>query len=519
MLQRPSVKLPSRRLSTLSKTPIKPSKHNDNNNENDNTTNKHITKSPMQIESINDAQKLLISTPRKNNNNNNNNNNFLLNISTQQNYHPSPRETLSESSFNIHEAISDDDDDDDQTHDTIASLPKYNNNINDNNSIDNNNNNNNDTSTSFITSSISNIDNIQCMIRIRPILSEIESRGRISVSLNELNNMITIDCKPKEKSFTFDHVGPMHSTQESVFQTVGKPITNACLSGYNGTIFAYGQTGSGKTFTILGDLNDKNSSKRGLMPRVFDYLFSQIQRHRQKMGADRVEYLVKCSCLEIYNERIQDLLEPDRCNLQVREDIKRGVIVEGLSYKICETANDALDLINVAGRNRRVSETTMNKESSRSHLMFTLLIECRITDSDNTIQNTTTTTTTTRQITSTPIFTRCRSNRSGDKKLVRTRTSRFNLVDLAGSERQSKTKAKGERLREAGNINKSLTVLGHVMKALVQRNTDDNNKHRHIHYRDSKLTHLLKDSLGGNSLTFMIACISPSSLSLLESLS
>ena len=267
------------------------------------------------------------------------------------------------------------------------------------------------------------------------------------------------------------------------------------------------------------------------MPRVFDYLFSQIQRHRQKMGEDRVEYLVKCSCLEIYNERIQDLLEPDRSNLQIREDIKRGVIVEGLSSRICETANDALQLINDSARNRRVSETSMNKESSRSHLMFTLIIECRITDSSQTSQeinhnHNDNNHISRNNITKTPNFTRKRSRNLNKGKLVRTRTSRFNLVDLAGSERQSKTNATGDRLREAGNINKSLTVLGHVMKALVQQsinnnnnNDNKNNQHRHIHYRDSKLTHLLKDSLGGNSLTFMIACISPSSLNLLESLS
>eukprot|EP01084_Bolivina_argentea_P256591 432055_1 len=159
----------------------------------------------------------------------------------------------------------------------------------------------------------------------------------------------------------------------------------------------------------------------------------------------------------------------------------------------------------------------MNKESSRSHLMFTLLIECRITDC-NPNENGEATNTESMDITATPAFTRTRA-RTKSKNLVRTRTSRFNLVDLAGSERQGKTKAKGDRLREAGNINKSLTVLGHVMKALVQQNMDSDSKHRHIHYRDSKLTHLLKDSLGGNSLTFMIACVSPSSLNLLESLS
>eukprot|EP00485_Elphidium_margaritaceum_P020241 CAMPEP_0202726768 /NCGR_PEP_ID=MMETSP1385-20130828/184781_1 /ASSEMBLY_ACC=CAM_ASM_000861 /TAXON_ID=933848 /ORGANISM="Elphidium margaritaceum" /LENGTH=1774 /DNA_ID=CAMNT_0049392995 /DNA_START=32 /DNA_END=5356 /DNA_ORIENTATION=- len=338
-------------------------------------------------------------------------------------------------------------------------------------------------------------ENIQCMVRVRPILSGMEQTGRQCVDVNEALNSINIDCKPRPKAFTFDYVSSPTSTQESIFQRVGKPISNACLAGYNGTIFAYGQTGSGKTYTILGDFEDRNSSSRGVMPRVFDYLFCCIQRDRNKHGDDVVEYLVKGSCLEIYNERIQDLLEPDRCNLQIREDYKRGVMVEGISQRIVENANDALKLMEESARNRRVSETSMNKESSRSHLMFTLSIECRMTESN---------------------------------QLRRTRTSRFNLVDLAGSERQSKTHATGDRLREAGNINKSLTVLGHVMKALVQQNIvasnaaangEENTKHTHIHYRDSKLTHLLKDSLGGNSLTFMVACVSPSSMNLLESLS
>ena len=178
-------------------------------------------------------------------------------------------------------------------------------------------------------------------------------------------------------------------------------------------------------YIFLGDFENKNSSQRGLMPRVFDYLFSQIQRHRQKMGEDRVEYLVKCSCLEIYNERIQDLLEPDRCNLQVREDIRRGVIVDGLSTRTCYTANDALELMSDAARNRRVSETSMNKESSRSHLMFTLNIECRITistddDNQNDGDETSNNNSHSNNITKTPNFTRMRSRR--DKgKLVKTR--------------------------------------------------------------------------------------------------
>ena len=421
------------------------------------------------------------------------------------------------------------------------------------------------------------------MVRVRPLLSEVESRGRVVVAGDSKSNMVSIDCKPNPKDFTFDHVGGQNSTQESVFQTVGKPISNACLAGYNGTIFAYGQTGSGKTFTLLGtpyifvsfswhnilwqnpsficsveffyfsiflifidfndfkfeqkgDFEDKNSSHRGLMPRVFDYLFSQIHRHRQKMGEDRVEYLVKCSCLEIYNERIIDLLEPDRINLQVREDMKKGVIVEGLSKKVVETANDALELMSNAARNRRVSETSMNKVSSRSHLMFQVMIECRITDARSTKSNDDDDDDKTPFQTpfKTPFKSRTRGTRgrggrdhgigggngmNNTKKLVRTRTSRFNLVDLAGSERQSKTNAKGERLREAGSINKSLTVLGHVMNALAAQSQSDRGGHRHIHYRDSKLTHLLKDSLGGNSMTFMIACVSPSSMNLLESLS
>ena len=262
MIKGPSIKLPTRRLSQLSKTPSKPNKRNDK----DVSISNPLSATPslgggIQMESIDDV----------NSNNSNNSNNSQLsipikenlnpnNISMNNNYATSPRQRLSISSSidrdninNNNNMMQVDTDNDDETLNSNSN--SITNPIEDhiaNHMDDDYHSEETKTETEFVESCIKNTENIQCMVRIRPLLTEFENRGRVCVDLNESNNMITIDCKPKPKSFTFDHVGSMRSTQESIFQSVGKPITNACLSGYNGTIFAYGQTGSGKTFTILG---------------------------------------------------------------------------------------------------------------------------------------------------------------------------------------------------------------------------------------------------------------------------
>lgn len=218
---------------------------------------------------------------------------------------------------------------------------------------------------------------------------------------------------------------------------------------------------------------------RGLQPRVFDYLFSQIQ---DLFKEGEREHLVKCSYFEIYNEQIMDLLNPTAGNLQVREDLKAGVYIEGITEEITNNSEDAIEVLQKGARNRHVGATNMNQESSRSHSVFSMTIESK-------------------QI---------------QEGITNLKTSKFNFVDLAGSERQKQTAATGTRLKEATNINKSLTVLGSVINALVDVAMG---KSQHVRYRDSKLTFLLKDSLGGNSMTSMIANISPSSSAFGESLS
>lgn len=216
------------------------------------------------------------------------------------------------------------------------------------------------------------------------------------------------------------------------------------------------------------------------MPRSFQFIFNQINKMTEEN--ENTEFLIKCSYLEIYNEKIQDLLEPTASNLQIREDIKKGVYVEALSEEVVSSSNEVVDLIDRGRRNRHVGATDMNQESSRSHSVLTTNIESK-------------------------------TMKDG---LWNVKISRFHIIDLAGSERQKLTNAGGERLKEAGMINKSLSALGNVINSLVEMSEG---KVRHVHYRDSKLTFLLRDSLGGNSKTLIIACVSPASSSHSETLS
>ncbi|GMF24539.1 unnamed protein product [Phytophthora lilii] len=307
----------------------------------------------------------------------------------------------------------------------------------------------------------------------------------------------TLFLQPKHapaRTFTFDRVFGEAASQTDVFRVVGAPITQACLEGYNGTIFAYGQTGSGKTFTMQGpdaviddadtrSLSQEQLALRGLVPRVFDYLFDNVVAVDDRKN---VQHTFACSFLEIYNERVYDLLDggsaKDAAGLQLRENGRKGVHVEGLIESVVTNPKKAAELMTVGAQNRRVGQTSMNRESSRSHSVFILQMQSKETSAEGT----------------------------------KIRTSRFNLVDLAGSERQRSTDAAGERLKEAGSINKSLSALGNVILGLSEQSVG---KHRHVHYRDSKLTFLLKDSLGGNSKTFMIATISPAEDSAFETLS
>ncbi|XP_077411545.1 kinesin-like protein KIF15 [Vanacampus margaritifer] len=326
-------------------------------------------------------------------------------------------------------------------------------------------------------------DSIKVFVRVRPLTKRtgLTTDGDQTLCLKVTSpNTIRLLSKPEPRTFTYDHVADMDTSQDSVFSNVAKNIVESCMNGYNGTIFAYGQTGSGKTFTMLGpsELDNFTDELRGVIPRSFEYLFFLINREMSQSKT----FLCKCSFIEIYNEQIFDLLDTASASLFVRENIKKGVFVEGAVEKFVSSAAEAYQVLSRGWRNRRVASTSMNRESSRSHAVFTMTLE----------------------------------SKESINEVVNIRMSQLNLVDLAGSERQKDTHSEGSRLKEASSINRSLMCLGQVIMALVDVS---NGKNRHICYRDSKLTFLLRDSLGGNAKTYIIANVHPGSKCFGETLS
>ncbi|RMC05325.1 hypothetical protein DUI87_18514 [Hirundo rustica rustica] len=342
-----------------------------------------------------------------------------------------------------------------------------------------------DSSISLLNSPSVEGDAIKVFVRVRPPSDRTAlTDGDHGLCLSVLSsNTIRLHSKPEPKIFTFDYVANMETTQESVFSSVAKNIVESCMNGYNGTIFAYGQTGSGKTFTMMGPSDSDNftHSLRGVIPRSFEYLFFLIEREKEKAGSGK-SFLCKCSFIEIYNEQIFDLLDSASAGLFLREHIKKGVFVDGAVEQVLSSAAEAYQVLTMGWRNRRVASTSMNRESSRSHAVFTITVE----------------------------------SMEKNNEVVNIRSSLLNLVDLAGSERQKDTHTEGLRLKEAGNINRSLSCLGQVITALVDVG---NGKQRHVCYRDSKLTFLLRDSLGGNAKTCIIANVHPGSKCFGETLS
>ena len=265
----------------------------------------------------------------------------------------------------------------------------------------------------------------------------------------------------------------------AIFEETAKPIINAALGGYNGTIFAYGQTGTGKTYTMEGVYDDVEL--RGIIPNAFHHIFHHIDDDSD--GANR-QYLVTASYLEIYNEEIRDLLSKTyKQKLSIKEHPDKGIYVKDLSAFVVKDVAEINKVMGAGKKNRSVGATKMNVDSSRSHSVFTITIECSTTTPD------------------------------GNQHI---HVGKLNLVDLAGSERQSKTEAEGARFAEAIKINMSLSALGNVISALSEGATKGK---RHIPYRDSQLTRLLQDSLGGNSKTVMVAAIGPADYNYDETIS
>ncbi|KAG2406913.1 Kinesin-like protein [Vigna angularis] len=312
---------------------------------------------------------------------------------------------------------------------------------------------------------------VKVIVRMRPLCPD-KDEGDPTVQ-KVSNDSLSINGH----NFTFDSVADTAATQLDIFEHVGAPLVEHCLAGFNSSVFAYGQTGSGKTYTMWGPANCllEENDQQGLAPRVFQQLFARINEEQTKHSDKQLNYQCNCSFLEIYNEQIMDLLDPSLKNLQIREDVKSGVYVENLTEEPVSSIKDVTQLLIKGLSNRRTGATSINSESSRSHTVLICVVESR-----------------------------CKSTADG---LSRFKTSRINLVDLAGSERQKSTGAAGERLKEAGNINRSLSQLGNLINILAE--VSQSGKQRHIPYRDSRLTFLLQESLGGNAKLAMICAISP----------
>lgn len=284
-------------------------------------------------------------------------------------------------------------------------------------------------------------------------------------------------CVNGKDRFTFNYAFAMDETQEMVYANAVQPLVQNLFRGLNVTILAYGQTGSGKTHTMGTNFNGDTSDDSGLIPRAISQIFEHIDRH-----SDAYTFEVTCSFVELYQEVLYDLLTTaprDQSIVDIREDA-RGVFISNLTEVPSECAGDAIDCLVKGSGGRAVGATAMNATSSRSHAIYT--VNVRTTSRQHADQST---------------------------------NAKFHLVDLAGSERSNKTKATGQRFKEGVKINQGLLALGNVIAALGSAQRAGT----HVSYRDSKLTRLLQDSLGGNSVTLMIACVSPADYNMDETLS
>ncbi|KAK9446618.1 P-loop containing nucleoside triphosphate hydrolase protein [Limtongia smithiae] len=320
------------------------------------------------------------------------------------------------------------------------------------------------------TSSRESSSSIKVVARFRPQNASENAKGGEAIVDFVGDNTIVLGSKELDGSFTFDRVFGMNSEQSDVFEYSIRSTVDDILNGYNGTVFAYGQTGSGKSFTMMGPTIDGNL--RGIIPRIIEQIFASILQ-----SPAEIEYTVRVSYMEIYMERIKDLLRPANDNLPIHEDKLKGVYVKGLREIYVSSVDEVYEVMREGAAARAVASTNMNMESSRSHSIFAVAISQKNTETG--------------------------SSKSGQ----------LFLVDLAGSEKVGKTGASGQVLEEAKKINKSLSALGMVINALTD------GKSTHVPYRDSKLTRILQESLGGNSRTTLIVNCSPSSYNDQETLS
>ncbi|CAH1796064.1 unnamed protein product [Owenia fusiformis] len=308
-------------------------------------------------------------------------------------------------------------------------------------------------------------DNIKVVVRVRPLIQR-ESGSKTHWVAN--NNYIAVKDKENDPKdcYYFDNVFDQVETTQDIYDTVAKPVVLGATAGFNGTMFAYGQTASGKTFTMSGSM-----FQPGIIRLALEDIFDTVQSEPNR------EYLIRMSFMEIYNERISDLLESDgsdaNVNIQVLQDEEGGIHIAGLTENIIKSTDQALSYISSGEKRRHYGVTNMNERSSRSHTIFQVIIESKLRE------------------------------QMGEEEAVT--VAQLNLVDLAGSENARDTGATGERLREGGQINKSLLMLGDVIRKLTEGE-------KHIPYRSSKLTRILQNALGGNSRTAIICNVTPAAL-------
>ncbi|CAB3377766.1 Hypothetical predicted protein [Cloeon dipterum] len=340
---------------------------------------------------------------------------------------------------------------------------------------------------------------VRVAVRIRPqIARELIDNLGVCTSVTPGEPQVQLG---KGNLFTYDHVFDTEEVQSAIYESCVANLVEGALEGYNATVLAYGQTGSGKTYTMgTGYELTCGAENVGVLPRAIRHIFSGIesrQEQAREAGIPIPEFRVEAQFIELYNENLYDLLEPDRSmqepkNIRIHGDHFGGISVEGVNRTVVKIEEEAMSCLRNGALSRSTGETQMNQQSSRSHAIYTLHIQQR----------------------------RLAPEESEDKENgvtgdFETLTSKFHFVDLAGSERLHRTGATGERAKEGISINCGLLALGNVISALG----DKSKKVMHVPYRDSKLTRLLQDSLGGNSRTVMIACISPSTQDFMETLS
>jgi hypothetical protein len=308
------------------------------------------------------------------------------------------------------------------------------------------------------------------MIRVRTEASADYSQGALNAACSDATSTDEVS-----RAFTFNGAFGPSSTQQDVFSLVGRPVLDGCLQGLNGTILGYGQTGSGKTHSLLHQ--GSGSDDAGLLPRLVASLFLQISRD------DSLAYDIQAAALQVYNEQVDDLFADREAGQGFNLPVLNNGMVPGLTWVACNSPSSLLEAFSRARSNLVYAETRMNKHSSRSHAIFQVKITCR------------------------------KRHRGGDSaQQIECTVAKLNVVDLAGSERVKKSGVEGTQLKEALAINKSLLVFGNVVSALAAKRT-------HVPFRESKLTRILDGSIGGNSRTSLLVCVSPSTENAAETLS